>query len=285
MIGSPGCTRICTELSTPTSRSGRMTDRLDVALAGRGLVRSRSHARELIDTGSVLVNGTVADKASQQITDHDQLTVTATEQYVSRAAYKLLGALDDLDLRVPDRVLDAGASTGGFTQVLLERGAQQVIAIDVGHDQLDPLLGNDPRVTSYQGLNLRDLVPGLLTEGLVDLVVADVSFISLTLLLAPLTEVLTPHGRLLTMVKPQFEVGRRSLGKGGVVRSEALRRDGVGAVVEQATSIGWYPRGAARSRLPGPAGNIEYFVLFAADGPGVDVLDDLFDVAPPMLTP
>lgn len=250
--------------------------RLDVALAARGLARSRSHARELIESGSVLVNGSVAGKASLQVGDADRLDLSRIDPYVSRAAYKLIGALDDLAVDVPARVLDAGASTGGFSQVLLERGCQQLIAIDVGHDQLHPRLAADPRVTSYEGINLRDLDPGLLTDGPVDLVVADVSFISLTLLLDRLTAVLAPGGRLLTMIKPQFEVGREQLGKGGVVRSAASRRAGVAAVVERATSIGWYPQGAARSRLPGPAGNLEYFVLFTADGPGVVVDDDLF---------
>jgi len=258
--------------------SGRTSGRLDVELAHRGLARSRSHARELIDTGRVLVNGRSAVRASSPVGDHDQLELTENDPYVSRAAYKLLGALDDLRLRVPAVVLDAGASTGGFTQVLLEKGCREVIAIDVGHDQLDPTLRTDPRVTCYEGLNLRDLDREMIGGRFVDLVVADVSFISLTLLLGPLTSVITPDGSLLTMIKPQFEVGREQLGKGGVVRSARLRRQAVRAVVDRAATLGWLPRDAAPSRLPGPAGNVEYFVLFAradavpnpehGDGPG-----------------
>lgn len=254
--------------------------RLDVALADQGLARSRSHARELIDAGAVSINGSVVDKASRQVSESDQLSVAAADHYVSRAAYKLIGALDDLDLQVPARVLDAGASTGGFTQVLLERGCGQVVAIDVGHDQLAPSLAADPRVISHEGFNLRDLELSLLGGEPVGMVVADVSFISLTLLLAPLTTVLDPDGVLLTMIKPQFEVGRERLGKGGVVRSPALRRQAVGAVIAAAAELGWRPQGAAVSRLPGPSGNVEYFVRFGTgrSGPQAEeLLDDLID--------
>ena len=245
-------------------------------MAARGLARSRSHARELIDQRLVRVNGAAAVKAAQQVAPEDQLALTDTDPYVSRAAYKLIGALDDLGIRVPERVLDAGASTGGFTQVLLERGSAEVIAIDVGHDQLHPLLRQDPRVTSYEGQNLRDLDLGLLNGNPVDLVVADVSFISLTLLLRPLTSVLTADGRLLTMIKPQFEVGRERLGKGGVVRTDDLRRTGVRAVIDAAAGLGWHPQAAAPSRLPGPAGNLEYFVCFQPKSPVPGIADRLF---------
>lgn len=262
-----------------------MSGRLDVELAVRGLARSRSHARDLIDSGRVLVNAQPVRKASRVVDDHDQLTLTEQDPYVSRAAYKLIGALDDLGIRIPPRVLDAGASTGGFTQVLLERGCRQVIAIDVGHDQLDPALRDDPRVISYEGTNLRDLDLDLIGGLPVDLVVADVSFISLTLLLRPLTSVIRPGGSLLTMIKPQFEVGRELLGKGGVVRSDALRRQAVRTVVAAAAALGWRPVAASRSRLPGPSGNVEYFVHFRAhlraEGIGDDsVIDRLLDPQP-----
>lgn len=262
-----------------------MTGRLDVELALRGLARSRSHARELIDSGRVLLNGRPVIKASLPVADHDRLTLTESDPYVSRAAYKLIGALDDLGIDVPALVLDAGASTGGFTQVLLERGCRHVIAVDVGHDQLDPLLRSDPRVSCFEGTNLRDLELGMIGGRPVDLVVADVSFISLTLLLRPLISVIRTGGRLLTMIKPQFEVGRELLGKGGVVRSEQLRRQAVTAVVRGAAELGWRPHAAAPSRLPGPSGNVEYFVLFGAtaehpaDAAADDgsVIDRLFD--------
>jgi 23S rRNA (cytidine1920-2'-O)/16S rRNA (cytidine1409-2'-O)-methyltransferase len=253
-----------------------MTERLDVAVAARGLARSRSHARELIDSGVVLVNGSVAGKASRPVSDQDSIVLSTVDPYVSRAAYKLLGALDDLDLSVPSRVLDAGASTGGFTQVLLERGCRQVIAVDVGHDQLHPTLATDPRVHNHQGANLRDLDLELVDGEPVELVVADVSFISLTMLLERLIGVLAPGGRLLTMIKPQFEVGRERLGKGGVVRTDALRREGVRVVVDKAAQLGWRPSAATRSRVPGPAGNVEYFVLFGTQAGGPDVLQELF---------
>lgn len=258
-----------------------MSGRLDVELAARGLARSRSHARELIDGGRVLVNGRCVRKASRVVDDHDQLTLTEADPYVSRAAYKLIGALDDLGIEVPSRALDAGASTGGFTQVLLERGCRQVIAIDVGHDQLDPVLADDPRVIRFDGTNLRDLDLDLIGGTPVDLVVADVSFISLTLLLGPLTSVIRRGGSLLTMIKPQFEVGRELLGKGGVVRTEELRRQAVRTVVGAAAALGWRPVAASVSRLPGPSGNVEYFVQFtaaaSADSP---VIDRLFDPRP-----
>ncbi|MBO0812804.1 MAG: TlyA family RNA methyltransferase [Microlunatus sp.] len=262
-----------------------MTARLDVELAARGLARSRSHARELIDGGRVLVNGRTAGKASAAVGDHDRLELTEADPYVSRAAYKLIGALDDLAIAIPPTALDAGASTGGFTQVLLERGCRRVIAIDVGHDQLDPLLRADPRVVSYQRTNLRDLDLELIGGTPVELVVADVSFISLTLLLGPLTSVITADGGLLAMIKPQFEVGRGALGKGGVVRSATLRRDAVRSVVAAATALGWEPYGAAPSRLPGPAGNVEYFVHFrpatrSGRAPDLRVIDQLFHPQP-----
>lgn len=261
-----------------------MSGRLDVELAARGLARSRSHARELIDNDRVLVNDRPAKKASMIIDDHDRLALTEPDPYVSRAAYKLLGALDDLGIDVPGSALDAGASTGGFSQVLLERGCRQVIAVDVGHDQLDPLLRNDPRVLNYEGTNLRDLEPGLIGGRSVGLVVADVSFISLTLLLARLVSVIEPGGSLLTMIKPQFEIGRELLGKSGVVRSEQHRRQAVRTVVAAAADLGWRPQQAARSRLPGPAGNIEYFVLFRRSATGDDaVIEQLFEPQPAQL--
>ena len=247
-----------------------------MALAARGLARSRSHARELIDGGRVLVNARPANKAAQLVGDDDRLQLTAADPYVSRAAYKLLGALADLRLDVGGRALDAGASTGGFTQVLLERGCRQVVAVDVGHDQLHPDLRDDARVIVHEGVNLRDLDLAVVDGDPVDLVVADVSFISLTLILPQLISVLRPGGILLTMIKPQFEVGRERLGKGGVVRSTALRRSGVEAVCATAEEHGWSAQDGAPSRLPGPAGNVEYFVRFAVGSPDPAVLDRLF---------
>lgn len=242
-----------------------MANRLDRELAERGLVRSRSRAQELIASGRVQVNGEVVRRPSQPVTAADEL-VAQTDHYVSRAAHKLLGALDDLDIQVTGRVLDAGASTGGFTQVLLERGASRVVAVDVGTDQLDPLLGGDPRVLSLEQTNLRDLDLATI-GGPMDLVVADLSFISLTQVMATLTAAARTDGALLLMVKPQFEVGRSLLGKGGVVRELALHRQAIDAVAASAAELGWWVVGGAPSRLPGPSGNQEFFLLLSRTAP------------------
>jgi 23S rRNA (cytidine1920-2'-O)/16S rRNA (cytidine1409-2'-O)-methyltransferase len=175
----------------------------------------------------------------------------------------LLGALDDLDLRVFGRALDAGASTGGFTQVLLERGCTEVIAVDVGSDQLAALLRHDQRVRVWERTNLRDLDLRHVDGKPVDLVVADVSFISLLMILDALLSVIGPDGRLVLLIKPQFEVGRAALGKGGVVRSESLRRQAVDNVSAAARERGWPIQAVVPSRLPGPAGNLEFFALLA----------------------
>lgn len=231
-------------------------------LVERGLARSRAHAARLIAEGNVTVNGTTAGKASQPVKVGDSVDARV-DRWVSRAAHKLLGALDDTGLRVPARVLDAGASTGGFTQVCLERGARQVYAVDVGHDQLVAQLRVDERVTVHEGLNLRDLTLADLDSAPVDLVVGDVSFISLRLLLPGLLGVLAEHGEALLLVKPQFEVGRERLGSGGVVRDERLRRAAVDGVAEAAEELGWGESWRGVSRLPGTAGNVEYFLRLA----------------------
>lgn len=237
--------------------------RLDVEMVERGLARSRSLARKLVEDGLVQVAGRTASKASQLVPTGAQITLAEHVQWASRAAFKLLGALDSLGWdRVPERVLDAGASTGGFTEVLLSRGALQVYAVDVGHGQLVETLRADPRVVVREGLNLRDLSLADLDARPVDLVVCDVSFISLKLLLEPLFAVLAPGGRALLMVKPQFEVGRKNLTSAGVVRDEALRLAAVDDVVAHAAQLGWHTDWREQSQLPGPAGNIEYFVLF-----------------------
>lgn len=239
------------------------TTRLDVEMVNRGLARSRSLARKLVEDGLVSINGTKAGKGSQPVKADDVIEMSEHIPWVSRAAFKLLGALDELGWdSVPQRVLDAGASTGGFTEVLLSRGALQVYAVDVGHDQLVDTLRADPRVVVREGLNLRDLTLADLDSRPVDLVVSDVSFISLTLLLRPMFDVLTPTGKALLMVKPQFEVGRKRLTSAGVVRDEQTRLEAVENVVAAAAELGWKASWRSVSSLPGPAGNIEYFVLF-----------------------
>lgn len=233
--------------------------RLDVALVERGLARSRTHAARLIADGVVRVDGIAVTKASMPVPPAAELSADV-DPWVSRAANKLLGALADSGTRVPSRVLDAGASTGGFTQVCLEQGASRVFAVDVGHGQLAPTLRSDPRVVVHEGLNLRDLTLVHLGGEPVDLVVGDVSFISLRLLLAPLLSVLTPTGRALLLVKPQFEVGRHGLGPGGIVTDPRLRRDAVSGVLDRAAELGWACDWQGESRLPGNGGNVEFFV-------------------------
>src|SRR5215211_8197618 len=195
-----------------------MTQRLDRELVRRGLAGSRTHARTMISAGQVVVDGTVVERPGDQVPP-SAIIEAPTDRYVSRAAHKLTGALDDLQLSVAGRALDAGASTGGFTQVLLARGCREVIAVDVGSNQLAPVLRADPRVRLQERVNLRNLRLEHVGGVPVDLVVADVSFISLRLLVGPLVSVTRDDGWVLLLVKPQFEVGRELLGKGGVVRT------------------------------------------------------------------
>lgn len=244
--------------------------RLDRLVVDRGLARSRSQAQALILDGRVRVDGAVVGRPSALVGPRAVLTAE-TDPYVSRAAHKLLGALDELGLAVTGRALDAGSSTGGFTQVLLERGAGTVHAVDVGTDQLVPTLRHDPRVVVHEQTNLRDLELDHVGGRPVDLTVADVSFISLTLLVAPLAAVTAPTGSMLLMVKPQFEVGRTRLGRGGVVRDPALHHEAVVAVADAAAALGWHVHAARPSRLPGPAGNREFFVLLRTGAPTVPV--------------
>ncbi|CAH0175400.1 16S/23S rRNA (cytidine-2'-O)-methyltransferase TlyA [Arthrobacter sp. Bi83] len=237
--------------------------RLDQMLVSRGLARSRTHAARLIAEGKVSSAGDVLAKASLQVPDDRELTVAedATDTYVSRAGHKLAGALDAFPAVVVGgkRCLDAGASTGGFTDVLLRRGAAHVVAVDVGHGQLVPQLRSDPRVSVYEGLNVRYMDPDHI-GGTVELTVADLSFISLTLVLAPLAACTGPGGDLVLMVKPQFEIGKDRLGRTGVVTSERERRMAVGKVASAAIDAGLELRGLATSPLPGQDGNVEYFL-------------------------
>lgn len=238
--------------------------RLDRELVERGLARSRAQAQAAIHDGRVTVNGQVAARPAQPVGASDGIAVTGVDYYVSRAAHKLAGALAASGVVVPRRVLDAGASTGGFTQVLLEAGAERVYAVDVGHDQLVPELRADPRVVVRERLNLRDLTLKHLDGEPVDLVVADVSFISLTLLLAQLFAVLKPSGAALLLIKPQFEVGRGGLDDRGVVRDPAAGARTVGVVIEAAARLGRQAVWQGASELPGESGNVEYFVRFEA---------------------
>ncbi len=238
-----------------------MRRRLDAELVRRGQARSREQAQELIAAGHVHVDGVLAHKAASQVEQGSAITVDeGGSHYVSRGAHKLLGALEAFpDLQVSGRrVLDAGASTGGFTQVLLERGAAEVAAVDVGYGQLAWVLQTDPRVRVIDRTNVRTLEPKDLPFA-ADLVVADLSFISLSLVLPSLIACATPEADFLLMVKPQFEVGREAVGD-GVVRDPALRASAVLAVAAAARELGLAVHGVVASPLPGPSGNVEVFV-------------------------
>ncbi len=257
--------------------------RLDAELVRRGLARSREHASELIAAGRVRVAGAPATKAATGVTTDVALVVSNDPDrpdYVSRGGHKLAGALavfEPAGLVVEGRrCLDAGASTGGFTDVLLRRGAAQVVAVDVGYGQLAWKLRSDERVVVRDRQNVRQL--GLDDiDGPVDLVVGDLSFISLVLVLDALIAVTRPDGDLALMVKPQFEVGKDRVGKGGVVRDPAVRADAVLEVAEAARSRGWGARMVATSPLPGPSGNVEFFVWLRRGEPGL-AADDIRSV-------
>ncbi len=251
--------------------------RLDAELVRRGLARSRDHAAELIADGRVSVSGATASKPATAVTTDVALVVAADpaipggQEYVSRGGHKLAGALAAFfpaGLVVAGRrCLDAGASTGGFTDVLLREGAREVVAVDVGYGQLAWRLQQDDRVLVRDRTNVRDLEVEMI-GGPVDLVVGDLSFISLTLVLDALIAVTSPDADLVPMVKPQFEVGKERVGKGGVVRDPALRAEAVSMVMEAAGARGWGARAVTVSPLPGPAGNVEFF-LWLRRGPGV----------------
>ena len=228
----------------------------------RGLARSRENAADLIESRSVLVNGIPATKSASQVDAETSIVIQGErDDFVSRGGHKLAGALDAFpQIKVEGkRALDAGASTGGFTDVLLRRGAAEVVAVDVGYGQLAWELRQDPRVKILDRTNIRHLTGEQVGEP-VDLIVADLSFISLTLVLPALAAVSKPEADYLLMVKPQFEVGREHLGAGGVVRDPALRKAAVLDVAESAFDVGLGTLGIVASSLPGPAGNVEYFL-------------------------
>jgi len=239
----------------------------------RGLARSREHASELIAGGRVSVNKAVASKPATAVTTDADLVVRedpSSPEYASRGGHKLSGALEvfkPMGLKVAGRrCLDAGASTGGFTDVLLREGAREVVAVDVGYGQLVWALQNDPRVQVHDRTNIREIDLELI-GGPVDLVVGDLSFISLGLVLEALIGVTAPDGDLALMVKPQFEVGKDRLGKGGVVRDLGHRADAVTAIAEAGARRGWGARAVTTSPLPGPSGNVEFFLWLSAGDP------------------
>jgi len=252
--------------------------RVDAELVRRGLARSRQQAAELIGAGKVRIDGLPAIKPATAVAVTAALTVAADGErsWVSRGAHKLIGALDAFGICVEGRrCLDAGASTGGFTEVLLDRGAAEVVAADVGYGQLAWSLRNDPRVIVVERTNARELSPAAI-GGQVDLVVADLSFISLTTVLPALAGCAAPSADIVPMVKPQFDVGKGLVGVGGVVHDPQLRADAMLGVARRAAELGWHTVGVTASPLPGPSGNVEYFLWLRAqtDRPLADGLVD-----------
>jgi 23S rRNA (cytidine1920-2'-O)/16S rRNA (cytidine1409-2'-O)-methyltransferase len=242
--------------------------RLDVELVRRHIARSREHAQDLIAQGTVTVNGMSATKAASQVDETASIAVSVADDYVSRGAHKLVGALDAFGIDVAGSVvLDAGASTGGFTDVLLQRGAAQVFCVDVGYGQLAWKISQDPRVVVRDRTNVRHLTDQELGCR-VGLIVADLSFISLRTVLPALDGLLADGGMMLLMVKPQFEVGREALGSGGVVTDPDQRAAAVWRVASAAHQQGLTTLGVVASPLPGPSGNVEYFLwLERGDAP------------------
>jgi len=238
----------------------RRHERLDKLLVDRGLVSTRSKAQALILAGRVRSAGQRLEKPGVRCPVDIALEVDPGKRYVGRGGHKLAGALETLRIEVTgQRTLDVGASTGGFTQVLLEAGASAVIALDVGRGQLDWSLRTDPRVSAVEGVNARYLESGRLPYA-PSLAVIDVSFISLRLVLPPVAGCLEPEGEIVALVKPQFEVGRRQVGRGGIVRDAALHRDVLEGLVTFVHGQGWFVAGVCASPLRGTDGNREFFL-------------------------
>lgn len=262
--------------------------RLDAELVRRKIARSREHAVEMIKEGRVTVGGFPALKPATQVNEGESIKVAVVEDdgWASRGAHKLLGALEAFEpqgLKVAGRkALDAGASTGGFTDVLLRRDASEVVAVDVGYGQLIWRLQDDERVRVLDRTNIRHLT-AVMTGGPCDLMVGDLSFISLKLTLPAIAQCMREGADLLPMIKPQFEVGKDRLGSGGVVRSPQLRAEVTRDVADFALTLGLSCRGVVASPLPGPSGNVEYFLWLVKDqgasAPSAEELDAMIDRA------
>lgn len=237
--------------------------RADMLLVRRGLAASRARARQMIAGGLVSLDGAVMTRPARRLAVDADITVSAPDMpWVSRAALKLLGGLEAFPQIDPSGLhcVDIGASTGGFTEVLLARGAAHVVAVDVGHDQINQRLATDPRVDSREGVNARTLVAADFATS-PELIVCDASFISLTKVLPAVMRIAAPGAGLLALVKPQFEVGRAAIGKGGVVRDDRAVRDAVAMVGNWlAADMGWQLIGTAPSPIDGQDGNREFLL-------------------------
>lgn len=248
--------------------------RLDVEMVRRGIVTSRARATDLIGEGQVLVSGAIATKASRLVAPDEPIELRSPPRFVSRGGLKLDAALERFGVGVAGRrCLDAGSSTGGFTDCLLERGAAEVVAVDVGRGQLDARLRADPRVRVLEGVNARTLAPALVGAP-VEVVTADLSFISLAAVAPALTAVATPDAEFVFLVKPQFEAGPDRVGRGGVVRDPAVHRDVLARVVGDLAGAGLAVTGVMPSPLRGAEGNVEFLAhLRRGATPGVGPAD------------
>jgi 23S rRNA (cytidine1920-2'-O)/16S rRNA (cytidine1409-2'-O)-methyltransferase len=234
--------------------------RLDKLLFDKNLVESREKAKALILVGNVLVNGIIVDKAGTLVKPDDVLTITGKMPYVSRGGVKLEHAIKTFNIDVKDKIaMDVGASTGGFTDCLLQHGAKKIFAIDVGYGQFSWRLRGDDRVVLLEKTNIRyldrDLVPNK-----IDIATIDVSFISLLKVIPKVLEFLKQHGEIVALIKPQFEVGRKDVGKGGVVRDESKQIDVVERIKSASEKMGLEIKGVTASPIKGPKGNVEYLM-------------------------
>lgn len=260
-----------------------MKERLDVMLVNRGLAASREKAKAIIMSGIVFVDGQREDKAGSSFDEKVQIEVKgSTLKYVSRGGLKLEKAMKHFDVTLTDKVcMDVGSSTGGFTDCMLQNGAVKVYAVDVGHGQLDWKLRNDERVVCMEKTNIRYVTPDQIDE-LVEFASIDVSFISLTKVLAPVKELLTEKGEIVCLIKPQFEAGREKVGKKGVVRDKNVHKEVIHMVMDYAASIGFVLCNLEFSPIKGPEGNIEYLLHLSKDAektPGKIDVDEVVEAS------
>ncbi len=260
---------------TPVGGQAKVKERIDVALVSRGLAPTREKAARLLLAGAVLVDGRRVDKPGVLVAPGAELKVTARQKFVSRGGDKLAHALAAFRVAPKGRVcVDVGASTGGFTHCLLENGASRVYAVDVGQGQLDASLRADGRVVVMEKTNARQLTAEAFPDP-PSLATIDISFISLEKVLSPVFTVLTPDGEAIALVKPQFEIGKGLVGKGGVVRDAAHHKTVVSRVARYCVLHGWHARGVAVSPLKGPKGNREFFLHLTRTGRTAADLDEL----------
>ncbi len=257
--------------------------RLDLHLLTKGLVKSRVEAQKLIRAGKVkTINGQILDKPGQEVLKDLEIEVTQPLRYVSRGGEKLAEAFNQFPVKIKNRVcLDAGISTGGFTDCLLQLGAAKVYGVDVGYGQTAWTIRNDPRVVLWERTNIRYLTPEKLfndVDPIPDFAVADLSFISLRIVLPSIKSLLSSsRSELLVLVKPQFEVGKDKVGKGGVVRDHLLHAEAIEGVVKESKKLGWYPKGLIASPLKGPAGNQEYLLWMGDEVEGSIEIEKLMN--------